>query len=213
MQHIDSEHWLTQRVGPGPGWRWPVSGCHSLGWAGCVVPGEGSVKEGFCQDFLHDSTLLTAARGLTELLPALPENRLQGKGALTFPGCPVGRSLHTQSVPWLHSQTVVCSYACSQVSCTQRTVLPEHVLLSFPCNPPPCLLVWSAGPIPPDSPVCTNLFPGLSGHPGFLFSELPLQGCYTVMSGSGGSFPDFICLIFMMEAKADSARHSLKPEI
>lgn len=70
-----------------------------------------------------------------------------------------------------------------------------------------CLLVWSAGPIPPDSPVCTNLFPGLSGHPGFLFSELPLQGCYTVMSGSGGSFPDFICLIFMMEAKADSVEN------
>lgn len=140
MQHSDSEHWLTQRVGPGPGWRWPVSGCHSLGWAGCVVLGEGSVKEGFCQDFPHDSTLLTAAWGLAELLPVLPKNRLQGKGALTFPGCPVGRSLQTQSAPWLHFQKVVCSYACSQVSCTQKAVLPEHALLSFPRNPPP----WKA---------------------------------------------------------------------
>jgi len=55
--------------------RWPVSSCLSLGSVGCVVLGEGSAVEGFCQDFLHDSTLLTTVCGRTELLSTLPKSR------------------------------------------------------------------------------------------------------------------------------------------
>lgn len=59
---------------PGQAGRWPVRSCHSLGWVGCVVLGEGSAVEGFCQDFLHDSTLLTSVCGRTELLSTLPKS-------------------------------------------------------------------------------------------------------------------------------------------